>query len=73
MTDENLPQFLVQGDVIPEVWEKALELLWTEGCTSLKESYRFEEAGSNQRVLYANGHKASPEGAALPPRMGETS
>ena len=42
MTDENLPQFLVQGDVIPEVWEKALELLWTEGCTSLKESYRFD-------------------------------
>ncbi len=42
MTDDNLPQFLVQGDVIPEVWEKALELLWTEGCISLKESYKFE-------------------------------
>jgi len=42
MAGEGLPQFLVEGDVLPEVWEKALELLWNEGYTSKKESYRFE-------------------------------
>jgi len=37
------PQFLVIGEVIPEVWEKSLENLWIEGCNSFKESYKFGE------------------------------
>jgi thymidylate synthase len=42
MSGNGLPQFLVEGEVLPEVWEKALELLWNEGYISTKESYRFE-------------------------------
>ncbi len=42
MGDDDLPQFLVKGEVLPEVWEKGLELLWKEGCNSFKESYKFE-------------------------------
>ncbi len=38
-----LPQFLVSGDFLPEVWEKSLCLLWKEGVTYLKESYKFEK------------------------------
>lgn len=38
-----LPQFLVTGEVLPEVWEKALTLLWSEGGVSFKESYKFGE------------------------------
>jgi thymidylate synthase len=42
MGDDYLPQILVKGEVLPEVWEKSLELLWNEGYTSFKESYKFE-------------------------------
>jgi thymidylate synthase len=43
MSDQGIPQFLVQGNLLPEVWEKSLELLWKEGIWSKKESYKFEQ------------------------------
>ncbi|MDP7658286.1 MAG: hypothetical protein QF812_03690, partial [Nitrososphaerales archaeon] len=42
MAKRYLPQFLVEGEVLPEVWEKSLEILWNKGITSFKESYKFE-------------------------------
>jgi thymidylate synthase len=42
MGNDHLPQFLVEGDLLPEVWEKSLELLWNKGLTSYKESYKFD-------------------------------
>ena len=42
MTNNYLPQFLVEGEVLPEVWEKSLEILWNKGITSFKESYKFD-------------------------------
>jgi thymidylate synthase len=43
MVDSCIPQFLVSGDYIPEVWEKSLDLLWKNGIVSNKESYKFEK------------------------------
>lgn len=38
-----LPQLFVRGDLLPEVWEKSLELLFANGIKFYKESYRYEE------------------------------
>jgi thymidylate synthase len=42
MANSYIPQFLVEGTVLPEVWEKSLEILWNKGITSFKESYKFK-------------------------------
>jgi thymidylate synthase len=35
-----LPQLIVEGDSLPEVWEKSILKLWNEGIDSFKETYR---------------------------------
>jgi len=42
MTYSYIPQILVEGEILPEVWEKSLDALWNNGCDSFKESYKFE-------------------------------
>jgi len=37
-----IPQLLVVGDYLPEVWEKSVITLWEKGMTSTKESYKIE-------------------------------
>ena len=38
-----LPQLVVDGNTLPEVWEKSLSKLVQEGIRSYKESYRYDE------------------------------
>lgn len=38
-----IPQLVAEGKILPEAWEKSLELLHDKGITDWKESYRFEE------------------------------
>lgn len=38
-----LPQLVVEGDSLPEVWEKSLSALFHQGIRSYKESYRHAE------------------------------
>jgi len=38
-----LPQLVVDGDSLPEVWEKSMEALLHRGIRSYKESYRYDE------------------------------
>lgn len=38
-----LPQLVVEGDSLPEVWEKSLSTIFYQGIRSHKESYRHEE------------------------------
>jgi len=38
-----IPQLVVKGDLLPEVWEASIINLWNEGLDSSKESYKVEE------------------------------
>jgi thymidylate synthase len=38
-----IPQLVAEGEILPETWEKSLELLHDKGIRNFKESYRFEE------------------------------
>lgn len=38
-----IPQLIVEGDLLPEVWEASIVRLWNEGIDSSKETYKVEE------------------------------
>ena len=38
-----IPQLVVKGDLLPEVWEASIINLWNEGIDFSKESYKVEE------------------------------